>query len=438
MPHVNNIEIIPGIVSGEIMAVPSKSCMIRTVAAALLASGVSTISNFSKCDDSLAALQLAKMLGAEINFSENERLLTIKGIGPVANGFADSGILSSEGNIAESLELNCAESALCLRLFTLISTLFNKKTIISGEGSLKNRKSIGLSAIIKDLGASSHSYDDCPPFTVQGPINGKSLMIDASESSQILTGLLFVLPFLKDDSEILVNNLCSKPYIDLSLKILNDFGIIIQNDIYRRFYINGKQSYRSGNHFIEGDWSSAAFLLTAAAINGELTVKGLNSSSLQADRKILDILKQVGAIIITNNDSVFVKSNELKPFEFDAVDSPDLVPVLVALATFCEGSSKIFNVNRLKLKESNRVEVLKEEFGKMGVKINVDHDCMQIQGGDIKSAVVNSHNDHRIAMALAIAALCSNANSMKIQNSNCVSKSYPTFFEDLKTITRMK
>jgi len=290
---------------------------------------------------------------------------------------------------------------------------------------------IMIEEALNQLGVKCKSSDGFLPITIQGPITGGHCEIDGSISSQLLTGLLMALPLASKDSEIKVKNLKSKPYIDMTLQLLNSFGISVENSDYTLFRIPGNQKYVPHNYTVEGDWSGGAFLLVAGAISGQLTVKGLRSDSRQSDISVLKALKMAGVQMIIGEDQVEISKSELKPFEFDATESPDLFPPLVALASYCSGISTIKGVSRLIFKESNRAKTLMEEFGKMNVKIEVTDDIMSITGGRPDAARVESHDDHRIAMATAVASLGATGR-VSIRDSQCVAKSYPGFFDDLR------
>ncbi len=268
-----------------------------------------------------------------------------------------------------------------------------------------------------------------------GKLKNYNSKLDFSESSQLFTGLLFALPLVEGNSELEIVNLKSKPYIDLTLDVLSKYGIEIENKNYSKFYIKGNQHYKGISAIVEADWSGAAFLAVAGAVGGKIRINNLNEKSFQADRAIVDVLRQVGAKLNFEKNSLIIEKNNLKAFEFNAEDCPDLFPPLVSLAAFCEGESKIFGVSRLYNKESNRALSLQQEFGKLGISISFDNNYMKILGGKIKSATVNSHNDHRIAMATAIAGINSKGKII-IENSEAVNKSYPSFFEDFESICK--
>jgi 3-phosphoshikimate 1-carboxyvinyltransferase len=402
----------PSALKGIIKAPASKSMTQRAIAAALLADGQSIIHNPSYCDDSLAAMSIAVGLGARVEPQVNE----LKIIGSA---------------ILKEPKLNCGESGLAIRMFSPIAALYPAEITMVGANSLKKRPMFMIEEALNQLGVKCTSSGGFLPLTIQGPIVGGHCEIDGSVSSQLLTGLLMALPLAAKNSEIKVNTLKSKPYIDMTIQILKSFGITVENNNYSFFNVPGNQKYIPQSYTVEGDWSGGAFLLVAAAINGQLCVKGLRKDSMQSDVSIIGALENAGVHMIIGEDQIEITKSELKAFEFDAVESPDLFPPLVALASYCKGISAIKGVSRLIFKESNRAKVLKEEFGKMNVKIEINNDLMYITGGRPHGGRVESHDDHRIAMALAVSSLGATGR-VSIRDSQCVAKSYPCFFDDLR------
>jgi 3-phosphoshikimate 1-carboxyvinyltransferase len=227
----------------------------------------------------------------------------------------------------------------------------------------------------------------------------------------------------------------SKPYIDLTISVLEKFDINIVNENYQHFFIAGKQNYNACTLEIEGDWSGTSCLLAAAATGGSITVENLNPQSKQADVAMLDVLRLCGANVMVEENKITVEKNHLNAFEFDATDCPDLFPAIVALCANCKGTSIIKGALRLQNKETSRAEILKHEFAKLNVKIELKNDIMYIAGSNICSATVDTHGDHRIAMALAAASVCADGNLI-IENAECVSKSYPDFWTDFFKIMK--
>jgi len=403
-------------IKGKILVPPSKSLMQRVVAASLLAKGNSIIENAGNSNDCKVSLQIIETLGAKI-----------QQVNDTINIF-------SEGIKPKNYVLNCGESGLSVRMFTAIAATSVIPLTLTGFGSLNSRPMYFFEKILPSFGVNITTNSGYIPITVCGAMQGAEVTIDASISSQFLTGLLMALPLAQSNSILHLTSLNSKPYINLTLEVLQNFGIKIINNNFSTFFIEGNQTYKPTKSFIEGDWSSAAFWVVAAAVAGEIELLSLNQNSKQADMEILKVAAEVGADISWNGGLLSVKKNKLKPFHFNATDCPDLFPPLVALAVCCEGISLIKGVNRLKFKESNRGLALIEEFRKLGANISILDDTMMIEGGkDLYNAICESHNDHRIAMALAIASL-TNKGTMQLHNSEVVVKSYPEFFTHFQDV----
>lgn len=401
----------PSFITGEIKAPPSKSMTQRAIAAALLADGESLIVNPSYCDDSLAAMSIAVSLGSRVE--------------PLPGSMRITGSME-----LKETKLNCGESGLAIRLFSPVASLFDAEITVTGSGSLKKRPMTMVEDALRQFGVECTTTGGLLPLTIRGPLKGGGCDIDGSISSQLLTGLLMSLPVAENDSVIRVRNLKSKPYIGMTLEVLKDFGIEVSNENYEIFRIPGRQKYLPRTWEVECDWSGGAFLLVAGAINGNIKVTGLSLRSSQSDKAIVDALRLAGAEIRISGGDIEISRSAMKAFEFDATDSPDLFPPLAALAAHCEGVSRIKGTSRLVHKESDRAMALCEEFEKMGIKINVSGDFMAVEGGKVRGAHVSSHEDHRIAMASAVAALRAEG-TIYIKDSHAVGKSYPAFYDDL-------
>lgn len=406
----------PSVIRGIVKAPASKSMLQRAIAAALLSETPVRISNVTFSNDSNAALQVIKALGAQVRIHRNEIFIR--------------GGLRPTGEI-----LNCGEAGLSLRMFSPIAALCHIKLTLTGEGSLLRRPVTMIEPPLKDLGVKVSTNNGYPPLTVKGPMKGGKATVDGTISSQLLTGLLIALPKAPRDSRLKVENLKSKPYIDMTLALLKTFGIDVRHTNYEIFLTKGTQTYRfpRNEYRVEGDWSGAAFLLAAGAVGGTVTVTGLDTGSPQADRKIIQALELAGAHIEITKSTVEVTKNKLNAFHFDATHCPDLFPPLVALACMCEGKTVLTGVERLIHKESNRALALEKEFTALGGEIHVEGNQMVITGKRLKGGTIDSHNDHRIAMAAAIAAI-NVSHHVIIEGSECTAKSYPNFFEDMKSI----
>lgn len=406
----------PATISGSVTANPSKSAMQRAVAAALLAKGRTTIHNPGLSNDCLAALEVAENLGAMVKRVNEDIEITSSGIQP----FYD--------------EINCGESGLGIRMFTPIAALAEQQITINGHGSLVTRPMHFFEEVLPQLGVKIRSRDGKLPLEIQGPLQAKDITIDGSLSSQFLTGLLMAFGSVADKAQIRVTDLKSKPYIELTLQIMAHFGVKVRQENFEVFHFDKKQEYKAGEYTVEGDWSGAAFLLVAAAVAGKAEVHHLNTLSAQSDKAIMEALEKAGAEILPGVFTMIVVKKALKAFEMDATDCPDLFPPLVALAANCEGITRIKGVSRLAHKESDRGLTLQQEFGKMGIRIDLEGDVMLVHGGTgIKGAVVHSHNDHRIAMACAVAALTADG-AMTIGNAEAINKSYPEFYDHLAAL----
>lgn len=419
------VVVSPTRVSGTIQAPTSKSAMQRACAVALLKGGTTIIRNPGTSNDDKAALDIIQQLGAVVENKGDHLLISSKGVQPVND------------------TIHCGESGLSIRMFTPIAALAQQPITITGEGSLKKRPMDFFNDVLPKLGVEVSSQEGKIPLQVHGPLKPANITIDGSLSSQYLTGLLFAYAASgATDVSIYVENLNSKPYVDLTLTFLQRFGLKLPiNDNYKRFYFDPAPAANNAaivEYSVEGDWSGAAFLLVAGAIAGSVTVKGLDVQSTQADRAILKALELSGADLRIAENEISVRSTALNAFQFDATDCPDLFPPLVAIAACCKGQTVIQGVDRLAHKESNRGLTLQEEFGKMGVRVELDGNYMIVHGGTgIKGAHVHSHHDHRIAMACAVAALVADGDTT-IDVAEAVNKSYPQFWEHLQQLQQQE
>jgi len=422
--------IIPSVIKGAIQAPASKSSMQRACAAALLSKGETLIKNPGYSNDDKAALEVIRGLGADIDKGEDGSLK-----------------ISSKGVKPGRPEVNCGESGLGIRMFAPIIALSDRPVTVNGEGSLLSRPMDFFDEIFPQLGIKVISNKGKLPLQIQGPLQPRTIEIDGSLSSQFLTGLLFSFAAAgAKDVAIKVINLKSKPYIDLTLQVMDHFGWKVENRNYEEFYFPGEAvgTKPAVRYTVEGDWSGGAFLLVAGAIAGRITVRGLDIHSTQADKAILGALSDCGASMAVGVEEIEIgpagaaagiaDGGALKAFTFDATDCPDLFPPLVALASFCTGTTVISGVGRLAHKESNRALTLQEEFGKMGVSIELQGDRMLVKGGEgVSGATVHSRHDHRIAMACAVAGLRA-AGSIVIEEAQAIDKSYPDFYEHLQKL----
>ncbi|HEX8461003.1 MAG TPA: 3-phosphoshikimate 1-carboxyvinyltransferase [Segetibacter sp.] len=416
------VTIQPSAIKGTVVAPASKSSMQRACAASLITKGSSHIINPGKSNDDVAALDVIQKLGAKV----------------ITN--ADGSItINSEGVQPAETEINCGESGLGIRMFTPIASLSNREITINGTGSLLSRPMHFFDEIFPKLGIQIQSGEGKLPLHIHGPLKPADIEVDGSLSSQFLTGLLMAYSAsVKQPATITVNNLKSKPYIDLTLQVMKDFGLNVPtHDNYKTFHfspatINTQPS--TVNYTVEGDWSGGAFLLVAGAIAGKINVTGLDVFSTQADKAILQALMDCKCSISIQEKTIEIGPARLQPFHFNATDCPDLFPPLVALAACCNGTTTIEGVSRLEHKESNRALTLQDEFAKLGVEITLQDDLMLVKGGGIiNGATVHSRHDHRIAMACAVAGLKANGDVI-IEQAEAINKSYPDFYNHLQQL----
>lgn len=409
----------PGRIQGIIQVPASKSMMQRICAAALLHRGKTIINNPGHSDDDLTALNILKQCGASVNsIGSNSIEVISNGVTPLTD------------------EISVGESGLSARLFTPILALSDRKITINGKGSLLKRPMNELLHILPELGVDAKPVQQSGylPFTIQGPLQPADIIISGSVSSQYLTGLLFALAnAAKATLTVEVENLKSKPYVDMTLAVLEKFGYAIHNHNYSKFEILSVTQNDNDIHVtVERDWSSVAYWLVAGAIAGSITIPGMNLKSTQADKAIVEVLQNAGARIEVLPHQIRIKKSRLYAFDFDATDCPDLFPILAILAASSRGESSIKGVHRLVHKESNRAESIAEMLENFGVFHSIHDDCLVIEGRkNFEDASVDSFSDHRIAMATAIGSLRA-SDSVIINGSEAVNKSYPDFFSHLQ------
>ena len=402
-----------GSVKGIIAPPSSKSYAQRAIALALLAQGKSILRNIEFCKDTRSALSCIEALGAKVEVLDHNTIAIEGGLRPQTN------------------TLQVGESGLATRLFTPIASLWHEAVTIQGEGTLLHRPMIMMIEPLRALGVEVRDGGGYLPIEVKGPIHGGEIEVDGSISSQFITGLLLSLPLAEDDTTLHVTSPVSTPYIDMTIDTARLYGIeIMQKEgDYTEFFIEGGQKYTPADISIEGDWSGASSMLVAGAIAGEVTVKNISTLSKQADTAIIRALERAGAGIIIEQDSITVSKRPLKAFSFDATNAPDLFPALAALAAAAEGVSTIIGTSRLRHKESDRAEAMRQELSKLGVDVTVYENSVTVGcGAKAPRETLYGHNDHRIVMALSVILTLFGG---EIDGCEAVSKSYPTFFEDI-------
>ncbi|MFQ5997851.1 MAG: 3-phosphoshikimate 1-carboxyvinyltransferase [Candidatus Bathyarchaeia archaeon] len=409
--------------AGEVKAPPSKSYTHRAIIASCLAQGDSLVESPLLSDDTLATIEACKRLGADIQLSPGKM--------PIV-GFA-----AFRQNLCE---LNCRDSASTLRFMIPVAALADGHISLTGNSGLLKRPVGPLLNALRDLKVECYSKDGYPPVHIQArsAIESGHTHLPGDISSQFITGLLLACPKARGDVSFELDSpLESVPYVELTLRILYQHGIRVDiTGDYSGFKIPAPQDYKPTTHHVLGDFSSAAYMLVAAAItDSRITIKNLQPNEAVPDRKVIDILEQMGTKVRLTHDSLTCEgANSLKGLVIDAKNNPDLIPPLTVAACFAEGETKIVNAERLRIKESNRLATLTGELTKMQATIQQSKDGLIIQGRQrLFGADIDSHNDHRIAMACAIAALRAEGRT-RISQIDCVRKSYPDFLLDMQRI----
>jgi 3-phosphoshikimate 1-carboxyvinyltransferase len=408
----------PGNRKGIVYVPPSKSDAQRAILCAGLSIGKSLLINVGQSADERAMIDAITALGAEVAKHDDGTIVVV-------------GIES----IPSDVRINANESGLGARLLTAVCSTGNGPVTVIGSGSLISRTMNFYGDALPKFGVTITEFTGHLPITVQGPMRGNAIEIDGSLSSQFVSGLLVALPLAQGDSKLTVVNLASKPYVNMTLKTLAAFGITVTRIESDTFHITGGQKYQPTTYAVEGDWSAASYWLTAAALGADISIEGLSPSSAQADKQMLAALMSAGCSVHFTPDGIRINGSKKRPFEFNAQDCPDLFPALVALAAFIPGTSIIQGANRLIHKESNRAETLILEFHKLGIQIEQNENALIIHGkSSIVGNQVDAHNDHRIAMALGVCGLFSQS-PMTIYGAESVSKSYPSFWNTLDSLT---
>jgi 3-phosphoshikimate 1-carboxyvinyltransferase len=403
---------------GAVSAPPSKGYTHRMLIAASLSDGNSKIFNPLVSDDTLVTLEAVKAIGAEVDLQET--CWKIRGHGTI--------------NVPIH-PINCGESGSTLRFMIPVLALAPGPSEFLFSASLKRRPVAPLLKSLKELGAESIIQSDGFSVMIQGGgIRGGKTSIRGDVSSQFISGLLFACPKAEKDTEIsITTELESRSYVEMTLEVIVEHGLqgVVNADL-SRLWIPSNQSYRPCDQTVPGDFSSAAFLLAAAAVtSSKVTVKNISCQTCQGDRVILEILQEMGASVTIRDDSVKLECDKLVGVDINAQNIPDLVPICAVLGCYAEGVSEVHNAQRLRYKESDRLDSISRELNKMGAEIIVNEDGLTINGGrPLHGAIVDPHNDHRIAMACAVAALGAERET-KIRDVECINKSYPQFFRDL-------
>ncbi|WP_073149898.1 3-phosphoshikimate 1-carboxyvinyltransferase [Paramaledivibacter caminithermalis] len=418
---MSSIKIYPSKLKGDIKVPPSKSLSHRAIICAGLSDGVSDIDNLIFSNDIKATLKGMKALGTSIECIESE-------------SYEDTYCVSLRGNSnlkATNTSIDCEESGSTLRFLIPFAGLTGGRITFTGRGKLVERPLDAYYKIFDKQNIEYNNNNGKLPLKVKGRLKPGTFKIQGDVSSQFISGLMFVLPLLDGDSKIeITTKLESKGYVDLTIDVLNKFGIEIENRSYKEFYIKGNQKYRNRYYRVEGDFSQAAFWIVAGILGGDIRCKDLYTNSLQGDKAILEIVQRMGAKLEIREDDIEINKSETLGTVIDASQCPDLVPILAVLAALSDGTTRIINAERLRIKESDRLKAISTELNKIGGKVKELEDGLIIEGKkDLKGGTVDSWNDHRIAMALAVASIkCTEP--LIITGSHAVKKSYPDFWKD--------
>ncbi len=399
---------------GSISAPSSKSYTIRGLVCAALAHGETELVHPLASDDTDAALGVLSKLG-----------VTMRRAG-------DSWLIRGGEIRASRSDLDCRESAATLRFLTAIAATIPGQSRLIASSALALRPIEPLLDALRQLGIECRR-EETAILINGGRITRRSVALPGDISSQFVSALLLIAPLSEDGLTVkLTTNLESRPYVDMTIQCLSQFGItVVPSPDYRRFYAL-RQTYAPTRYVVEGDWSSASYLLAMGTLSGDVRVQNLNPRSLQGDKALLYFLREMGAQVSKESDAVRTSRSALKPIVANLNESIDLLPTMAVLAAFAEGRSELHGVARARLKESDRIASMAQELRKAGVEVQAGEDQIVILGGNPSGAIFDSHNDHRIAMAMSLIGLaCGNT---IIEGAECVSKTFPQYWDVLKKL----
>ena len=412
------LEISPSTLKGDVVIPPSKSLSHRAIMAGAMARGRSRITNLNFSEDIKATTEAMESLGAVFEIGNDYEVID-----------------GADRLVRLKDEMQCRESGSTIRFMIPVALLTQGKITFRGEGKLPKRPLGTYLKIFDEQGIKYTKGEDDLPLTVDGILKAGRFQIPGDISSQFITGLLYALPKLEGDSVIEITSpLQSKGYIDLTLDVLNSFGIEVDNKGYKEFHIKGAQHYKATDYRVEGDYSQVAFWMVAGALGSDINCLGMRLDSLQGDKEIHQILRSMKAHM-TEGEVITVKPSETKGAVIDLSQCPDLGPIITVLASVSEGTTEIVNAKRLRIKESDRITSMTTELNKMGAKITETQEGMIIEGvPQLRGGVtVSAWNDHRVAMALAMAATrCEEP--ITLEGAESVKKSYPHFWKEYERV----
>jgi 3-phosphoshikimate 1-carboxyvinyltransferase len=397
---------------GRALIPASKSHTIRACIIGMLAEGTSVAVNPLDSLDTKAGAKAARALGADVKIEPGR--WTIRGTG--GKVVAPSATIDTE-NSGTTLYFAMAAAALADRTVTL-----------TGDASIRTRPAGPLIQCLNDLGAEARSTlgNGCAPITVRGPLKGGKTKL-AAVTSQYLSSLLIACPLAKGDTEIELTQLNEAPYVRMTLDWLKRQGIRVETRDLMRFHIPGGQKYRAFERHIPGDFSSATFFLVAGAVvDSDITLDGLDMSDEQGDKAVVDFVRAMGAKVTVSAGGIRVARGKLAGGEFDLNATPDALPAMSVAAALADGETRIVNVAQARVKETDRIAVMREELSKMGADISERTDGLVIRGGNLRGAEVEGHDDHRVVMALAVAGLAAEGKTI-IHGAECAAVTFPNF-----------
>lgn len=413
---MSDVKFSPFVPNGTVNVPPSKSDVHRAIICAAMANGVSRISPVALSNDIKATIGCIKALGADAVLENN--VLTVDGTNMYKN---------------KTALIDCGESGSTLRFFIPIAAVGNINATFVGKGKLPQRP-IGIFTEALPKAGTVCKTEGGLPLEIKGQLKSGIFEIPGNVSSQFITGLLLALPILEGDSEIVLTSpLESVGYIAMTIRTIKQFGVNIQAT-EKGWHIKGGQSYKTCDYTTDGDWSQAAFFMVLGAVSGKVTVKGVAKDSTQGDKKCAEILARFGAKVTQLDNEVTVEKGKLKAITIDASQIPDLVPVLSVCAAFAEGTTKIINAERLRIKECDRLKATAELLNNLGGKVKELSDGLEITGvSSLKGGNVNGYNDHRIVMSAAVCAARSDED-ITATFAMSINKSYPDFYIDYNSI----
>ena len=434
----------PSSLSGQITVPPSKSAAHRNIICAALASGTSRIYPECHSDDIDATLSAVQKLGAKAEIKNGAFYIT--GIGKTATETGDNNLSNGENKYTNSESksandeskstnsvnnstnciIDCNESGSTLRFMLPVAAALGVQAEFNGSGRLPNRPISPITEVLRQNGVFVSA--DSIPLNISGKLKNINFEISGDISSQYLTGLLLALPLIGGGKIKLTTPLQSAGYVDLTIKIMNDFGVTVtkSDNVY---IVSGE--YKARQQKIEGDWSQACFFMAAGAMGANITLNGLDNFSVQGDRQTVEIFRQLGADITLTPDGIIIKKGESSPVKIDCSQIPDAVPALAAAAVFSNGKTEIYGAERLRIKESDRIKTTVAALKAMGVCVTENEDGLTVEKSLPKSGIIDGANDHRIVMAFSILAAFSSGKT-EISYAEAVKKSYPEFFKDYK------